>query len=114
SSIGRAGRCANSPGSRPTPSGGADMGHDISPDALQRFWAKVDRRDPEECWPWTAYCHPDGYGRFRLTQGKVYNAHRLALAIASGEPVPPSMDVDHLCRSRSCCNPAHLEATPHR
>ena len=29
----------------------------------ERFWEKVDRRGPDECWPWTAYS--DRYGYFR-------------------------------------------------
>lgn len=28
-------------------------------------------------------------------------------------PIPADYDVDHDCRNRACCNPAHLEAVPH-
>ena len=27
-----------------------------------RFWSKVDIRGDNECWPWTAYRNPSGYG----------------------------------------------------
>lgn len=28
--------------------------------------------------------------------------------------VPDGLELDHLCRVVSCCNPAHLEATSHK
>lgn len=28
-------------------------------------------------------------------------------------PVPPNMDLDHLCRVTLCCNPDHIEPVPH-
>lgn len=34
--------------------------------------------------------------------------------LAAGRPVPPGMEVDHLCESRSCVNPDHLEAVTRR
>jgi hypothetical protein len=37
-----------------------------------------------------------------------YRAHRLAYEFAKG-PVPEGLVLDHLCRVRSCINPAHLE-----
>ena len=36
-------------------------------------------------------------------------AHRLAYETLIG-PVPDGLQIDHLCRVRLCCNPAHLEA----
>jgi len=32
----------------------------------QRFWSKVDKRGPDECWPWTAASIPGGWGYFYL------------------------------------------------
>lgn len=29
-------------------------------------------------------------------------------------PVPVGLELDHLCKNRSCCNPDHLEAVTHR
>ena len=29
----------------------------------ERFWSKVDKRDPNDCWEWQAFIHPvSGYG----------------------------------------------------
>lgn len=45
------------------------------PEALTRFWAKVDRSDPSSCWPWTAARDRDGYGSFKH-QGRQRRAPR--------------------------------------
>lgn len=71
-----------------------------------RFWAKVDRRGTDECWPWMAAI-VDGYGVFKLA-GRQRKAHRITFESMVG-PVPDGMQLDHLCRNRACCNPAHLE-----
>jgi len=70
-----------------------------------RFWAKVEKT--EGCWPWRAALHPTGYGAFRL-DGKTRATHRLAYEEMIG-PIPEGLTLDHLCRNRACCNPAHLE-----
>lgn len=81
---------------------------DIIPDWAGRFWSKVDMTGgPEACWPWTACKNNDGYGRFML-HGKARRAHRVGFALAKGE-IPDGLVLDHLCRNRDCCNPAHLE-----
>jgi len=45
-----------------------------------RFWSHVDLRTDEECWPWTASRHPDGYGQFVVGASPV-GAHRIAYAL---------------------------------
>ena len=37
-------------------------------------------------------------------------AHCIAYEPAAGAPIPDGFQIDHLCRNRVCCNPAHLEA----
>lgn len=61
---------------------------------------------PDECWPWTGYVNDAGYGQFR-SGGKLYRAHRVALA-RSGVEVPDSAFVLHSCDRPSCVNPNHL------
>lgn len=75
---------------------------------MDRFWEKVDKSG--ECWVWTAYIRPDGYGTFRLSSPvrTMALAHRVAYEMIVGE-IPDGMDLDHLCRNRACVNPAHLE-----
>lgn len=72
-----------------------------------RLWSRVDRKGPEECWPWTAYLGKDGYGMLRHN-GRQQNAHRVAYELLIG-PIPDGLQLDHLCRVRHCVNPAHLE-----
>lgn len=79
--------------------------------AQERFWAKVDKTG--ECWLWTA-AKVDGYGVFGV-RGEIpsrWRAHRLAYTWLVG-PIPAGLDLDHLCRTPACVNPAHLEAVTH-
>jgi HNH endonuclease len=78
----------------------------------ERFWAKVARKGPDECWPWTAYCVPRGYGQFSVA-GRLVKAHTFAYELGHG-PIPEGLEPDHLCRNPPCCNPAHLEPVTHR
>jgi len=61
-----------------------------------------------ECWEWQKAKSSAGYGQIRL-DGKLYYTHRLMYQQEHGE-IPQGMQIDHLCRNRACCNPAHLEA----
>ena len=72
--------------------------------AAERFWAKVDRSG--ECWLWTA-ATANGYGRFRW-RGRASFAHRVVYELEVG-PIPEGLQIDHLCRTRNCVNPSHLE-----
>jgi HNH endonuclease len=80
---------------------------DPRPTREQLFWPKVDRRGADDCWPWTGKLSWDGYGCFHRNRSSCY-AHRYSYELLVG-PVPVGLDLDHLCRNRSCVNPAHLE-----
>jgi len=89
--------------------------------AEARFWAKVERKGPNECWPWTAaVMKKTGYGVFHPRKPETKLAHRVAYESQHGA-IPDGMYVDHACHNgkgcppgpcphRKCCNPAHLEA----
>lgn len=70
------------------------------------FWDRVDKRAPDECWPWLAGKHPKGYGQVTVDGRQVY-AHRRAYELAVG-PVPDGLVVRHSCDNPPCCNPTHL------
>lgn len=71
-----------------------------------RYWPRVDKRGPDECWPWMANICSTGYGGFSLG-GKKVLTHRLAWMLANG-PIPPGAWILHRCDNPPCCNPAHL------
>jgi len=82
----------------------------------ERFWAKVDQRGENECWPWMASCTAGGYGQVALggtgKRGRSLTgyAHRVAYGLANGSVPSTStaLRVLHHCDNPPCCNPAHL------
>ncbi len=78
------------------------------PEVCPDFWDRVQIRATDECWPWTGNVTQNGYGR-RSFDGVQWYAHRMAYTLVKG-PIPAGLTVDHLCRHKLCCNPAHLEA----
>lgn len=79
----------------------------FSPQILERFWGKVNKGGPDECWQWKAGT-AKGYGSFYISHRRSYPAHRFAYELANGK-IPEGMVIDHLCRNRGCVNPNHLE-----
>ena len=80
-----------------------------------RLWAKVSRPSEAECWQWMAAKNRHGYGIINSGghTGRALLAHRVAYLLTNGD-VPEGMELDHLCRVRSCVNPAHLEPVTHK
>ena len=73
---------------------------------------------PSPCWR-VRTTRVDGYATFgdrreffsngQPSHGEIYT-HRLVWQWHHGQPVPEGLDVDHVCRTRNCVNPEHLEA----
>jgi hypothetical protein len=72
----------------------------------ERFWDKVEKT--ETCWLWRSTRNASGYGTF-TADGRRWMAHRYAYEALVG-PIPEGLELDHVCRMRSCVNPSHLEA----
>lgn len=77
------------------------------PTLEERFWAKVDKRGPDDCWLWTAATNQLGYGQIGTGSTQRLMAHRCSYELAYG-PIPDGMMVDHRCGVPLCVNPAHL------
>lgn len=63
------------------------------------------------CWLWNGPRNARGYGLTPAKHGSKL-AHRLIYELLVG-PVPPGMELDHLCRQRGCVNPNHLKVCTH-
>lgn len=74
-------------------------------DPESRFEARVQKTDT--CWLWTGGRDSSGYGSFKA-DGRTYGAHRWAYLRWVGA-IDADLELDHLCRTRRCVNPAHLE-----
>lgn len=86
---------------------------------LERFWKYVDKRGPNECWPWTGSLSAKGYGNI-CVNGTTASTHRFSYESLRG-PIPDGMQIDHTCHQpkdcqlavncphRRCCNPSHLK-----
>lgn len=72
---------------------------------------RIDRSAPNGCWNFISGQTEDwhhGYNRIRK-DGRAQYVHRITYEQKFG-PVPQGLELDHLCRNRSCVNPDHLEA----
>lgn len=78
----------------------------------EKFWNNVDKRGPNECWPWKAYIDPLGYPQYSWN-GKLTTAYRVSKELEEGEPVPDNMNAVHTCGNKSCVNPKHIVITKH-
>jgi hypothetical protein len=79
----------------------------LTPKQIERFWSKVNRRGPEDCWEWQRGRFSNGYGLVTLHPFGNFLAHRIAYAIGYGR-APGQLFVCHRCDNPRCCNPAHL------
>jgi transcriptional regulator with XRE-family HTH domain len=96
----------------------------------ERFWACVDRRGYDECWPWRLRGNKDGYGQFDVQAGELdvpedfmtpgglhyrqLMSHRIAFYLAHARwPAPLGL---HGCDNPACCNaenPVHVHEGTH-
>lgn len=72
----------------------------------ERLEAKIERVTESGCWIWTG-TNNCGYGQIWLNR-RHHPVHRVAYEMHVGK-IPEGMQIDHLCRVPSCCNPYHLE-----
>ena len=87
------------------------MSAGITIDALEQ------RSIPEPnsgCTLWIGALRAQGYGSvYDKVEKKWKTAHRIAYELLVG-PIPDGLQLDHLCRNRSCINVRHLEPVTRR
>lgn len=73
---------------------------------------------PQGCWEWQGTIGHNGYGRVRIGDTEEETramrfAHRVSYELYV-KPIPDGKEIDHICRNRRCCNPAHLRVVTHQ
>jgi HNH endonuclease len=82
------------------------MAGKVTIDPIERFFQKIEIAD--SCWLWRGVIQPNGYGTFSVRY-RYMRAHRFAYELFNG-PIAVGLEIDHLCKTRNCVNPEHLEA----
>lgn len=73
----------------------------------ERFWAKVDRRGDDECWPWLGSKDEHGYGQIWVNGRKV-KAAKVAWELANRAAFPVGKYACHSCDNPNCVNATHI------
>lgn len=77
---------------------------------VNRFLKKIEVHE-NGCWMWKGVL-VGGYAQMYIYQRKVYG-YRWTYILFKGA-IPDGLQLDHLCRNRSCVNPDHLELVTQR
>ncbi len=75
---------------------------------FSREYEVEDRGYETPCWISNRIKNRHGYAWMR-NGGHMTVVHRVFYEREHG-PIPPGLEVDHLCSQRACCRPSHLEA----
>ena len=77
-----------------------------------RVLNKIEPEPNSGCWLWIGCRNSKGYGMISVG-GTMLVAARVVYEHTRG-PIPPGLELDHLCRTPPCVNPDHVEPVTHR
>ena len=77
---------------------------------LERIAARTTKT--ETCWTCDLGLNGPGYSQVSVS-GRLRLSHRVVYEHHFG-PIPPSMTIDHICRTRNCVRPDHLRVLTNR
>lgn len=83
----------------------------LSPTVSRWMFDRISPEPNSGCWLWVFAQDQLGYGRATVG-GRSQGAHRVVYELEKG-PIPSGLELDHLCRTRICVNPDHLEPVTH-
>jgi len=66
------------------------------------------RWDRTGCWKWVGHLNQNGYAVVAVRGRDAQLAHRVAYE-AFISPIPEGHELDHLCTTKDCVNPMHVE-----
>lgn len=80
---------------------------------IHPIWQSIEIKRKNECWEFLGFRNQFDYGRYRVKDGKMALAHRVAYCsyyeITLKELDKTKLFVRHRCDTPCCCNPFHLE-----
>ncbi len=79
---------------------------------MSRVEDKITGEPNSGCWLWIGACSDVGYGKI-WNGDRVMEATRYVYEQIRGA-IPEGLELDHLCRTRCCVNPSHLEPVTHQ
>lgn len=82
---------------------------------LHDVWHLIEKKQPNDCWPWKGCRNSTGYGSITVCQ-ITYSAHRVVYYLTNPGLITLKAPTDkktkqfilHVCDNRLCCNPNHM------
>ena len=81
----------------------------------EKMLSKIEIIPESGCWVWMGATNLRGYGQVKRGfrgKKKIKGVHRIFYEHYVG-PIPEGLEIDHLCRERTCVFPKHLKAVDH-